>query len=135
MSIATPSGTVTDIQRFSIHDGPGIRTTVFLKGCNQRCFWCHNPETLDHGPQLRFFPDRCIGCGACIERCPQGAHVWVNGEHHFERARCVACGACADTCYSKALVIIGTTRTADEVVEVVLRDRAFYETSGGGVTV
>lgn len=135
MSIANPSGTITDIQRFSIHDGPGIRTTVFLKGCNQRCFWCHNPETLGRGPQLQFFPDRCIGCGACIEHCPQGAHTWVNGEHQFERERCVACGACAATCYSKALVIIGEAKTADEVVEVVLRDRAFYETSGGGVTI
>ncbi|MCU0519767.1 MAG: glycyl-radical enzyme activating protein [Anaerolineae bacterium] len=128
------TGTITDIQRFSIHDGPGIRTTVFLKGCNQRCFWCHNPETLDSKPQLQYFADRCIGCGACVERCPQGAHTFVEGVHRLDRTRCVACGACADTCYARALVMVGETKSADEVVDVIIRDRAFYETSGGGVT-
>jgi pyruvate formate lyase activating enzyme len=127
-------GIVTDIQRFSIHDGPGIRTTVFLKGCNQRCFWCHNPETLSPKPELQLYLERCIACGSCFERCPEGAHTLVEDEHRFDRTLCTGCGACADTCYARALVMIGETKRADEVVETVLRDRAFYETSGGGVT-
>jgi pyruvate formate lyase activating enzyme len=127
-------GIITDIQRFSIHDGPGIRTTVFLKGCKQRCFWCHNPETLSPKPELQLYLERCIACGACFERCPEGAHTLVNDEHRFDRTLCTGCGACADTCYARALVLIGETRRADEVVETVLRDRDFYETSGGGVT-
>jgi pyruvate formate lyase activating enzyme len=128
------TGTITDIQHFSIHDGPGIRTTVFFKGCNQRCFWCHNPETLASGPQLQLFLDRCIGCGVCFERCPQGAHLLEDGERRFDRDACVACGTCVETCYAQALVLVGEQRTVDDVVDVVLRDRAFYETSGGGVT-
>jgi len=128
------SGIVTNIQRFSIHDGPGIRTTVFLKGCNLRCFWCHNPETLRTEPELQIFPDRCIGCGACLERCEQQAHVTIDGRRVFHRELCVACGRCADTCYAESLVLVGERRTVTEVVEEVLRDRPFYERSGGGVT-
>lgn len=127
-------GVVTNIQRFSIHDGPGIRTTVFLKGCNLRCYWCHNPETLSPQPELQLFPERCIGCGECLKRCPQGAHVVVDGRRAFLRERCVGCGTCAETCYAQALVLVGERKTVDEVVEEVLRDRPFYETSGGGVT-
>jgi pyruvate formate lyase activating enzyme len=128
------TGTITDIQHFSIHDGPGIRTTVFFKGCNQRCFWCHNPETLAAEPQLQLFLDRCIGCGVCFERCPEGAHVVVDGARTFNRTVCTACGTCVDTCYAQALVLVGEVKTVDAVVAVVLRDRPFYETSGGGVT-
>jgi len=127
-------GSVTNIQRFSIHDGPGIRTTVFLKGCNLRCFWCHNPETLEPGPQLQVYPERCIGCGECLTRCERGAHVASNGQRAFRRELCVSCGRCAETCYSEALALVGKRMSADEVVEEVLRDRAFYETSKGGVT-
>ena len=128
------SGFITNIQRFSIHDGPGIRTTVFLKGCNLRCYWCHNPETLDIRPQLQLFLDRCIGCGECFERCPQGGHIVVDGRREFHRDRCIGCGTCADTCYAQALVLVGEEKTVEEVVDVVLRDRPFYETSNGGVT-
>jgi pyruvate formate lyase activating enzyme len=128
------SGIVTNIQRFSIHDGPGIRTTVFLKGCNLRCFWCHNPETLRTEPEIQIFPDRCIGCGACLERCEQHAHVAVDGQRQFLRERCVACGRCADTCYAESLVLVGEYKTVDEVVEEVLRDEPFYARSGGGIT-
>jgi pyruvate formate lyase activating enzyme len=127
-------GIVTNIQRFSIHDGPGIRTTVFFKGCNLRCFWCHNPETLSPKAQVQFFPERCIGCGECFKRCPHGAHVMVDGQRQYLRERCVGCGACAETCYAQALVLVGEVKTVDEVVEEVLRDRPFYETSKGGVT-
>lgn len=129
------TGTVTNIQRFSIHDGPGIRTTVFLKGCNLRCFWCHNPETLRPQPELQIFASRCIGCGECFRRCPQGAHVIVDGQRKFLREKCIACGTCAETCYAQALQIVGEVKTVDQVVEEILRDRAFYETSKGGVTI
>lgn len=127
-------GIVTNIQRFSIHDGPGIRTTVFLKGCNLRCFWCHNPETLKPKPELQIFPDRCIGCGVCFERCERGGHEMVEGHRVFHRDFCVACGTCAETCYAQCLVIVGERKTVDEVVDEVLRDQPFYERSGGGVT-
>jgi len=127
-------GTITDIQRFSIHDGPGIRTTVFLKGCNMRCFWCHNPETLGAAPELQFFPSKCIGCGACLETCPREAHQVVDSEHVLLRERCVACGQCAETCYAEALVMAGREATASEVMEQVLRDKPFYDNSGGGMT-
>ena len=127
-------GIVTNIQRFSIHDGPGIRTTVFLKGCNLRCFWCHNPETLKPKAELQIFPDRCIGCGVCFDRCPQGAHVAANGSRLFRRELCVACGTCVETCYAQSLVLVGESKTVKEVVEEVLRDRPFYERSDGGVT-
>lgn len=127
-------GIVTNIQRFSIHDGPGIRTTVFLKGCDLRCFWCHNPETLRPKPELQVFPDRCIGCGECFKRCPHGAHLLIDGRRQFRRELCVACGRCAETCYAEALVLAGEYQSVDQVVEEVLRDRVFYETSNGGVT-
>ncbi|MHB0857030.1 MAG: glycyl-radical enzyme activating protein [Anaerolineae bacterium] len=127
-------GIVTNVQRFSIHDGPGIRTTVFLKGCNLRCFWCHNPETLRPRPELQLFLSRCIACGACFERCPQGAHLLEDGQRRFLRARCEGCGRCAETCYAEALVMAGEVKTVDQVVDEVLRDQPFYQTSGGGVT-
>jgi len=130
------NGIVTDIQRFSVHDGPGIRTTVFLKGCNLRCAWCHNPETLRPEPELQVLPAKCIGCGACLKACPNGAHeVGPDGRRLFHRDRCTACGACAEVCYAGALVLVGRDMTADEVVAEVLEDRPFYEESGGGVTV
>ena len=131
---AAPRGLISDIQRFSIHDGPGIRTTVFFKGCNLRCFWCHNPETLALRPELQLYLDRCIGCGACFQACPHGAHVLEDGVHRFLCERCQGCGACAETCFAQALVLVGEWKTVDEVLTEVLRDRAFYETSGGGVT-
>ena len=127
-------GIITNIQRFSIHDGPGIRTTVFLKGCNLRCFWCHNPETLSPKPELQILPDRCIGCGECFSRCPQHAHVMDGDRRVFRRELCEGCGLCAETCYAESLVLVGESKTVDQVVEEVLRDRPFYDTSKGGVT-
>lgn len=120
------TGLIFDIQRFSLHDGPGIRTTVFFKGCPLRCLWCHNPESQAMGPEVIVRPGRCIGCGACREACPHGAIG--------EPARCRACGACAAACYAGAREMVGRPMGVDEVLAVVERDRAFYDQSGGGVT-
>lgn len=128
-------GLVSDIQRFSLHDGPGIRTTVFLKGCNLRCLWCHNPETLLGKPELQFLSDRCIGCAACLAACPQHCHLLQEGSHLLERTNCLACGACAKSCYAGALSIIGREMTTEEVMHEVRSDLPFYQESGGGITV
>jgi pyruvate formate lyase activating enzyme len=125
---------VFNIQRFSLHDGPGIRTTVFLKGCSMQCFWCHNPEGQHPDPELRYFPDRCIACGECVKACPNHAHELHEGVHVFFRERCTVNGSCVETCYSHALQIEGRLMTVQEVMVEVLADRTFYEVSGGGVT-
>ena len=126
-------GTIFNIQRFSIHDGPSIRTAVFLKGCPLRCAWCHNPEGLSRGPVLSYIADKCVGCGACAAACPDGAHIFESGRHVIRRESCAASGACVRACSSGALEIMGRTYTVDEVVKAALRDRAFYR-DGGGVT-
>ena len=129
------TGLVSDIQRFSIHDGPGIRTTVFLKGCNLRCAWCHNPETLSARPEIQTFPDKCIACGACFGACATTARQRnADGSATYSRDRCAACGACAKTCYAEALTLVGREMSADQVLREVLEDREFYAQSGGGVT-
>jgi pyruvate formate lyase activating enzyme len=128
------SGPVFSIQRFSIHDGPGIRTTVFLKGCSLSCFWCHNPEGRRGRPELQFFPDRCINCGACVAECPHSAHEFIAGAHVFHRDRCDTTGSCVATCYSQALQLSGETMSVEQVMAEVSRDEAFYRGSGGGVT-
>lgn len=125
------SGMITHIQRFSVHDGPGIRTTVFLKGCQLHCPWCHNPETYRRQAEIQFFPERCLGCRACAAVCRHAGHEFADGAHVYHRARCVACGACADTCYAQALVRVGEIRTAESVVAEVLADRPFYQPAGG----
>ncbi len=128
-------GQVCNIQRFSVHDGPGIRTTVFLKGCTLRCFWCHNPESWRPTPELQLHPDRCIGCEACVAACTEGAQtVDAAGELVFQRELCIACGACVEVCYAGARELSGKSLTVDAVVDEVLQDRPFYENSGGGVT-
>ena len=127
-------GTITDIQRFSVHDGPGIRTTVFFKGCNLRCFWCHNPETHAPGPELQLHPERCIACGACLEACERGCHKLTPEGKVFHRENCIACGKCAAECFAEALVLVGRVVSVPEVMRDVLADRPFYANSGGGVT-
>lgn len=129
-----PTDIVFNIQRFSIHDGPGIRTTVFLKGCSMNCFWCHNPEGQHPGPDLRYIAQRCIHCGQCVIACPNHAHELHNGLHVFLRERCELSGCCVETCYSGALEFEGRVMTVDQVMREVLADRVFYDASGGGVT-
>lgn len=128
------TGRIFDIQHFSIHDGPGIRTTVFLKGCPLRCRWCHNPESYSREPQLSYLPEKCIGCGYCIKACPGQAHRVIEGKHIFDRTRCVACGQCTEQCYANALELIGRDVSVDEAMKEVLADKPFYDTSDGGVT-
>ena len=124
---------VFHIQRFSIHDGPGIRTTVFLKGCAMECFWCHNPEGRHPYQELQYFATRCIACGECVRICPSHAHELANGVHTFLRERCTTNGACVDVCCSGALEMNGRIMSADEVMFEVLQDKPFYDSSGGGV--
>ena len=128
------SGTVFDIQRFSIHDGPGIRTTVFVKGCPLSCLWCHNPESIESQPEIAFLAEKCIGCGYCFKTCPKGCHVMENEQHVLHRDTCERCGRCTLECYAQALELIGKEMTVDEVIDTVLRDQPFYETSNGGMT-
>lgn len=130
----TMKGIITDIQRFSVHDGPGIRTTVFLKGCSNRCAWCHNPETLLFTPQLKFFPERCIACGECFTACHNGVHRIINGIHIVNKKLCSNCGRCTESCYSGALVISGREVEAGEVLEQLLMDEPYYKRSNGGIT-
>lgn len=129
-------GHVFDIQSYCIHDGPGIRSTVFVKGCPLRCRWCQNPESQSAEPQLMYYTDKCVSCGACAGACPQGAVGWTPGEKpKTDRALCTACGACVDACMPRAREITGRTMTVAEAIKQVLNDRLFLEGSGGGMTV
>jgi pyruvate formate lyase activating enzyme len=117
-----------------MHDGPGIRTTVFLKGCTLNCIWCHNPEANAFKPQLFFHAERCKLCGSCEAVCPNDVHHIINGEHFIDFNKCKTCGLCVQACDQKALKIVGTEMTVEMVMDQVLPDRRFYEKSGGGVT-
>ena len=125
---------ISDIKRFAVHDGDGIRTTVFLKGCSLKCVWCHNPEGIGFKPQTAYYQDKCIGCGECISVCQNGAHSITENGHIFDRSRCTACGRCSEECLGNALTFYGRTVTVEELLPVLLEDREFYESSGGGVT-
>lgn len=126
-------GRIFNIQRFCLDDGPGVRTTVFLKGCPLHCAWCHNPESQMSAPEVLFDLRNCIACGACAAVCPAKAHK-IGAEHLYERSLCISCGACTEACPTEALALAGREVTVDEVLAKILRDRPFYETSGGGVT-
>lgn len=122
------------LQRFCIQDGPGIRTTLFFKGCPLRCAWCHNPESIAPEPQLMWNERLCTGCGLCVARCPVGAQLQENGKHTVDFEKCTACGECVKVCMAGALKIHGSTETVDSIMEQVRKDRDYYENSGGGVT-
>jgi ferredoxin len=135
-------GRVFDIQRFSLDDGPGIRTTVFLKGCPLRCLWCHNPEGMSASQAISFLPEKCMACGECVRACPSGAHRLEASEengskvtHVYDREVCEACGRCTKSCDAGALEFVGRLMTVEEVMKEVNQDRAFYATSGGGMTI
>lgn len=127
---------VFDLQRFALHDGPGIRTTVFLKGCPLNCIWCHNPESKKTKPQLRYLEKKCAGCRKCEAVCEHGVHSFTeDGKHEIAFDRCTACGICVKQCPGGALSIYGKEMTVEEILSVVRKDKDFYERSGGGLTV
>lgn len=125
---------ITDIQKYSIHDGDGIRTTVFFKGCRLKCVWCHNPETQSHRRELLYNQEKCVGCGACEAVCPSKAITMQDGKAWTDRTRCTACGACTDVCNLNLREIAGKEYTVNELVKELRKDEMFYEESGGGVT-
>ena len=127
-------GIVFNVMRYCVHDGPGIRTTVFLKGCPLRCSWCHNPEGQSPEIQFSFREDRCIRCGTCFDACPNDAVEKLGDRYLPLRERCESCGTCVPTCYAEAREQVGTAMTVEDVVSEILKDRSFYEQSGGGVT-
>ena len=122
---------VAAIRRLTIHDGPGVRDTVFVKGCPLHCVWCHNPESISSGPQLLFHTNLCKHCGACIRACPNGVHHIDSGGHHLTRENCRLCGECVRACYFNALELCGEKMSAEEVFSKVIRDRDFYAPEGG----
>ena len=127
-------GIVFDIQRASLHDGPGIRTTVFLKGCLLDCLWCHNPEAVAPKRQLFFYFDKCTLCGDCEKVCEDDVHHLIDGNHTIDYDQCTLCAKCVDACNSNALKIIGKEMTIDQVMVEVMADVDFYLSSGGGMT-
>lgn len=133
MPSAEPAGFIYHIMRYSLHDGPGIRTTVFFKGCPLRCWWCHNPESQAPKPELMYFAERCLGCGDCIPVCPEGAVHWVDGVISISAA-CKSCGTCVDICPAGARALVGRWMTVAETLAEIEKDTVFYDQSGGGVT-
>jgi pyruvate formate lyase activating enzyme len=128
-------GNLFNIQRFSVHDGPGIRTTVFFKGCNLKCKWCHNPESIAKENQIEFYPEKCIGCGACFEVCPNGVHYLDdNQEHRMDRSKCNGCLLCAQSCFANALIGVGQKVEVSALLQSILEDKPYYDNSTGGVT-
>jgi pyruvate formate lyase activating enzyme len=129
-----PTGLILEIQRMSTEDGPGLRTTVFFKGCSLRCPWCHNPESIAPQPQAQWLESRCIGCKTCLDACPEQALSRERDGISIDRAGCRGCGACADECPSAALEILGRTWALEALIREVLKDQAYFESSGGGIT-
>lgn len=126
---------IFNIQKFSVNDGPGIRTTVFMKGCMLNCIWCHNPESKSVRPQVFLNPRQCVGCGECINACPKGLHSFSsNGDHLIDRKGCISCGNCINACIG-ALEMCGREMTVSEILAEVMKDKSFYDHSGGGMTV
>ena len=126
--------TILEIQRMSTEDGPGIRTTVFFKGCPLKCLWCHNPESIPPHPQIHWIENQCIGCKTCLGVCPEGALTFTESGNHIDRHRCNGCGLCVEECPGAALELLGRRWGVDDLVAEVTKDRTYFETSAGGVT-
>lgn len=127
-------GLIFDIKRYAIHDGPGIRTTVFMKGCSLTCSWCHNPEGIYSGLELMFWDSRCIGCQECLNACEKGAISFDQTTPRVEKNNCDLCGDCTDACPCGAMEMVGRTVTLPDLMTEIEKDRVFYDESGGGVT-
>jgi len=126
---------IYDLHRFSWNDGPGIRTVVFLKGCNMDCFWCQNPESQSSRREIFYYKERCINCGNCVKACPENCHFCdKSGIHVYDRGKCVKCGDCVKVCFSEALGAAGKRMTDGSIMEEIIKDMEFYQMSGGGVT-
>jgi len=130
--LSETTGTVLSIERCSLHDGPGLRTTVFLKGCPLSCLWCHNPESKSFAPELYYLYEKCVFCGLCDKECVN--HKVTTQEHNINRSGCTTCGKCVQICPNSALEIKGEKKTVQDVVDIVLKDVRYYENSGGGMT-
>lgn len=125
-----------DVKKFAVHDGPGIRTTLFLKGCSLKCIWCHNPEGISSRPEMAFYRHKCLSCGECARVCTaQASRITAEGRHVFDRTACQACGACEPVCLGEAMKRFGRPVSVEEALSIALEDRAFYAHSQGGVTV
>jgi len=129
------TGLTFDIHRFSLNDGPGIRTTVFLKGCYLKCEWCHNPESQSFKPQLSFNPEKCLHCFECVKACPNNAHKIKDNKHFVEWALCDFAGKCVEVCPSGALKIIGNSTEVEFIISEVMKDKKYYDKTGGGITI
>lgn len=127
------NGIIFNIQKFCVNDGPGIRTTVFLKGCPLKCVWCHNPESQEPTAGLMFYQDKCVSCGRCVGLCKEGCHRLSDGIHVFDREKCVKCFACVEV-NCGALEKVGRSISSEEVMKEILKDKIFYDNSGGGLT-
>lgn len=134
MAIKKARVTVFDISRYCLNDGPGIRTTVFIKGCPLNCVWCHNPESQRACPEILYSAKDCKMCGACVDVCPNKCHI-SDRAHILDRTLCIGCGACADVCPTGALRLAGKGMSVDEIMKEVIKDKSFYRASGGGLTV
>ncbi|MFV0502407.1 MAG: glycyl-radical enzyme activating protein [Lachnospirales bacterium] len=129
-------GLIYDIQRFSVHDGPGIRTVVFFKGCNLKCFWCHNPESISSKSQLKFLEESCIDCGKCFSVCPTNSHYFdeIKGKHCINFKTCIGCFKCVQVCYANACIQTGQLISTQKLLSIVLKEKLYFDNSRGGVT-
>jgi len=127
--------TIFNIQKFCVNDGPGIRTTVFFKGCPLNCVWCHNPESKKAVPEVFYNESKCIKCGKCMAKCGKDAHSFTSECHIYDREKCIVCGECCDYCPTEALEVAGYKITVEEALREVMKDKVFYDNSGGGLTV
>lgn len=134
MIMTKSNGLVFDIKRFAIHDGPGIRIVIFLKGCNLNCAWCHNPEGIAVAQERMYAPARCIGCGTCVEACPNHSLTLTSEGIVTDSALCRMCGRCAEVCPTMAIEMSGNPMTVEEIMTEIEKERVFFEQSGGGVT-